>query len=167
MIPIPGTAYLLAGAFLGGLAAGGYGVHTWYKAQRTDAILEARKVERAGVRVAVQADVRYIDRLHANTEAANAKADKFKKAFDLAANSLRRCAVSPDLLRLLNDTGEKPVAGSARKPEPAAEKTQAGSDCAEVLATYKWNIDNVIVPNAIQIEELQRFYLDVQRKFNR
>ena len=114
----------------------------------------------------MQADVRYIDRLHANTEIANAKADKFKKSFDLAANSLRRCAVSPDLLRMLNDTGEKLATRPSRKPESAAAQAQAGSDCAEVLATYKWNIDNVIEPNRIQVEELQRFYREVQRNFN-
>jgi len=167
MIPIPGTPYLLLGAFLSGLAAGSYGVHTWYKAQRVEAIQEARNTEREGVRAANQADVRYIDRIFAQREAANANADKFKAAFTVAADSLRRCAVSPDLLRLLNESRESPAPGLAAKPEPAAPETQAGSsDCAAVVETYRWNIDNVIVPNAIQIEELQRFYRDVQRRFN-
>ena len=167
MIPIPGTPSLLLGAFLGGLAAGGYGVHTWYKAQRVEAIQEARKVEREGVRTANQADVRYIDRLHQNTEKANARATQFQAAFRTAADGLRHCNVSPDLLRLLNESREKPAAGSAAKPKPAPETAQAGSNCAAVVETYEWNIDNVIEPNRIQAEELQRFYRDVQKKFNR
>lgn len=164
---IPGTPYLLLGAFVGGLASGGYGVHTWYKAQRVEAIQEARKTEREGVKTANQADVRYIDRLHTNTEIANARAEKFQAAFKTAANSLRRCAVSPELVRLLNDTGEKPATGPAAKPKPAAPDAEAGSNCAAVVETYRWNQDNVIEPNRIQVEELQRFYRDVQKKFNR
>lgn len=167
MIPIPRTPYLLLGAFVGGLLSGGYGVHTWYKAQSVKAIQEARKVEREVVRIGHQADIRYIDRLHANTERANARADKFQAVFKIAADSLQRCAVAPDLLRLLNDTGEKPAPGSAAKPEPAAKETEAGSNCASVIETYRWNQDNVIEPNRLQVEELQRFYRDVQKKFNR
>ena len=167
MIPIPGTPWLLLGAFVGGLAGGGYGVHTWYKAQRVEAIQEARTLEREGVRTAVQADVRYIDRLHANTEKANARAEKFQAAFALATDSLQRCAVSSDLLRLLNESGEKPAPGPTGKLEPAPPAVEAGSDCAAVIDTYRWNQDNVIEPNRIHVEELQRFYRDVQKRFNK
>lgn len=158
---------MLLGAFVGGLISGGYGVHTWYKAQRVEAIQEARKLEREGVKTATQADIRYIDRLHENTEKANARAKLFQAAFTTAADSLRGCAVAPDLLRLLNETGEKPAAGPAAKPGAASANAEAGSNCAAVIETYEWNKNNVILPNAIQIEELQKFYRDVQRKFNR
>ncbi len=168
MLPLPGTPYLLLGAFLGGLAAGSYGVHTWYQAQRVDALNEARKVERAGVKAASQADIRYIDRLHEQRRVADERAAKFQAAFNLAADSLRRCAVSPDVLRLLNEPREKPVAGLATESQPAAASTQAGSsDCAAVVETYQWNIDNVIEPNRIQIQELQRFYWELRQRFNR
>ena len=167
MITIPGTAYLLLGAFVGGLASGGYGVHTWYKAKRVEAIQEARTLERAGVRVGHQADIRYIDRLHANTEKANARADKFQAVFKIAADGLQRCAVAPDLLRLLNEPGEKPAAGTAAKAGATAPAPEAGSNCAAVVETYRWNQDNVIEPNRIHVEELQRFYRDLQKKFNR
>lgn len=165
---IPGTPYLLLGAFLGGLGAGGYGVHTWYQAKRVNALEAARTVERAGVRTAHQADIRYIDRLHEQKGIADARADKFQKAFNMAADSLRRCAVSPELVRLLNESREKPVAGVAAKPESAPSDAQAGSsDCAAVVETYQWNIDNVVVPNQIQIQELQRFYWELRQRFNR
>lgn len=167
MIPGIPNPSVLAGVFLAGLVAGGYGVHTWYKAQRVDALQEARALERGGVRVANQSDVRYIDRIHEQREAANARAGKFQTAFNLAADGLRACRVSPELLGLLNDTGAKPAPGPAAEPRPAAPAAQAGTDCAAVVETYRWNIDNVIEPNRIQLEELQRFYRDVQRKFNR
>lgn len=176
MIPIPPSLYVTAAAFVAGLASGGYGVHTWYKAQRVEALQQARTLERDGVRIANQADVRYIDRIFQQREAAHARATRFETAFRQAADGLRACRVGPDLLGLLNDTGEKPPAGPAAQPKPAATAAQTdpkgasgagGTDCAAVVETYRWNIDNVIVPNQLQIEELQRFYRDLQRKFNR
>lgn len=160
------TPALMAYAFTGGVAAGGYGVHTWYKAQRVDAIEKARETERLGVRKANQADVRYIDRIMEQREHANAKAAEFQRAFTIAADSLRRCAVSPDLLGLLNDGRSAPATGTAGKPGPAAVEVKAGSNCAAVIETEQWNKDNVTRPNEIHIEELQRFYNEQRRLFN-
>jgi hypothetical protein len=170
VIPFLPTPYLAAAAFAGGLLAGGYGVHTWYKAQRVEALQEARTLERDGVRLANQSDVRYIDRIHEQREAAHARAERFETAFQLAADGLRACRVGPDLLGLLNDTGAKPASGPAAEPRPAAPAAQAGavgSDCAAVVETYRWNIDNVVIPNQLQIESLQEFYRDIQRQFNK
>lgn len=167
MISIPSTAYLLAGTFLAGTASGGYAVHTWYKAQKVEKLQEARQLERGGVRTANQSDVRYIDRLHENTEKANARASQWQTSFNLAADSLRKCSVSPDIVRLLNSVGAGVVAGPASGAKPAAKETETNSNCAVVLETYKWNIENVVRPNEIQIEELQKFYREIQQKFNK
>lgn len=164
--PWVSTPALCAYAFAGGLTSGAYGVHTWYKAQRVDAIESARETEREGVHVANEADARYIQRLEDQRDKANAKAAKFQQAFNTAANSLRRCAVSPDLLRLLNDGRSAPTAGTPGAPGPAAVEAKAGSDCAAVIETEQWNKENVVTPNSIQIEELQRFYNEQRRLFN-
>lgn len=160
------TPALCAYAFAGGLVGGGYGVHTWYKAQRVAGIEKARETERLGVRTANQADVRYVDRIMEQRERANAKAEKFQQAFELAANTLRRCIVDPTLLGLLNDGRSAPTAGTSGQPGPAAVEAKAGSDCAAVIATEQWNKENVVIPNQIHIEELQRFYNEQRRLFN-
>lgn len=160
------TPALCAYTFAAGLTAGGYGVHTWYKAQRVDAIETARETEQEGVHVANEADVRYIKRLEGERDQANANAAKFQRAFNMAADSLRHCAVSPDLLRLLNDGRSAATAGTAAQPGPAAVEAKAGSDCAAVIETEQWNKENVVIPNQIQIEELQRFYNEQRRLFN-
>ncbi len=166
MFPLPFPPLYLV-VFLAGLSAGGYGVHTWYKAQMVDAVQAARTVERAGVQAANQADLEYIARLEKEKEAANAKAAKWKTAFDQAANGLRRCAVGPELLGMLNQDRSEPAPRPAAQPEPAPAQAQAGSDCAAVIDTYHWNIENVVEPNRIQIEEMQRFYRELQQEFNR
>lgn len=160
------TPALCAYTFAAGLTAGGYGVHTWYKAQRVDAIESARTTERAGVSKANQADVRYVDRIMEQRDKANANAAKWEKAFNTAADSLRHCAVGPDLLRLFNDGRSAPTAGTPGAPGPAAVEAEAGSNCAAVIATEQWNKENVVIPNSIQIEELQRFYNEQRRLFN-
>lgn len=158
---------LIAYAFVGGLGAGGYGVHTWYKAQKVAKVEDARKMERTGVAKANQADVRYIDRLTEQRDQANANADKWKKEFDRVSVSLRRCTVSPTLLGMLNDGRSGATAGTAPKPSPTPAPVEAGSNCAAVIETEQWNKENVVLPNQIQIEELQRFYEEQRRLFNK
>ena len=170
MIPIPGTAYLLLAAFTAG-AVGTYKVMDWkQRAEEATAIKISREIERGGVAVANQADKDYISRLTKQKESADARAEKFRKALDVAGNSLRKCAVSPELVRLLNESRDEVAAArAATKPQPAtpqAEASSNGSNCAAVLETYQWNIDNVVEPNRLQVEGLQKFYNDVREKFN-
>lgn len=161
------TLYVMAASLAVGVASGAYGAHTWYKARMVEAVEDARTAERAAVSAANKSDKVFIDRINAQWEAANARAEKFEKAFTIAANSLRKCSVSPDLLRVLNDLRDKDAAGVAAKSLPAPKEAEAGSDCAEVIATYRWNIENVIEPNRIQVEELQNFYNRQREIFNK
>lgn len=140
---------------------------------RLAALEEARATERAGVAIAGQADVRYIDRLHEQAGAANARAAAFQSALEANREQLARCRVNSDLLGLLNAGTAEPAAGPAGEPGPAAAPAEAGApapgagtSCEAVIETYRWNIDNVIVPNAIQLMELQRFYRDLRKRFN-
>ncbi len=167
MIPIPGTAYLLAAAFVAG-AYSTYKVMDWkQRAEEADVIKISRVIERGGVAVANQADKDYIIRLTKQKESADVRAEKFRTALEIAGNSLRSCSVSPELVGLLNDArGEVAAARAAPKPQPATPQAQASSNCALVLETYQWNIDNVVEPNRLQVEGLQKFYNDVRTKFN-
>lgn len=160
------TPALCAYAFAAGAAASAYGSHVWHKAQRVDAIEKARETERLGVRQAHQADVRYVDRIMEQRDKANAKAAEFKKSFLLASDTLRTCLVNPTLLGLLNDGRGGAVTGMPAEPMRGAPKVEAGSNCAAVIETEQWNKENVVIPNAIQLEELQRFYNEQRRLFN-
>ena len=167
MIQVPGTAYLIAAAFVAG-AYSTYKVMDWkQRAEEADVIKISREIERGGTAVANQADKDYIVRLTKQKESSDARAEKFRRALEIAGNSLRNCSVSPDIVRLLNERRDTESAPRvAAKPEPAAPQVEAGSNCAAVLETYRWNIDNVVEPNRLQVEGLQKFYNDVRTKFN-
>ena len=168
MIQIPGTAYLLAAAFVAG-AYSTYKVMDWrHDAELFKALEISRTLERGGVAIANKSDLVYIEKLRKQKEGSDAREAKFQRALDIAGAALRNCAVSPELVRLLNERRDaEPAAGPAAKPESAAAPPEAGSDCAAVIATYNWNIDNVVEPNRLQVEGLQEFYRALQRKFNR
>ena len=170
MIPIPGTAYLLLAAFVAG-AVGTYKVMDWkQRAEEATAIKISREIERGGVAVANAADKDYISRLTKQKESADERARRLSRALEIAGNSLRNCTVSPELVRLLNDSREEVAATRASsKPQPATPKAEASagsSNCAAVIETYHWNIDNVVEPNRLQVEGLQKFYNDLRMKFN-
>lgn len=167
MIPIPGTAYLVAAAFVAG-AYSTYKVMDWKQdAEELRAIRISREMERGGVAIANKADLEHIERLTKQKESADVRAVKLQKAIEIAGDALKHCDVSPELVGLLNERrSPEPVARPAAPAVPAPAPAQAGSDCAAVIETYHWNIDNVIEPNRLQIEGLQKFYRDVQKRFN-
>jgi len=167
MIPIPGTAYLLAAAFIAG-AFTTYKVMDWKQdAEELRAVKISRELERGGVVIANKADKEYIAKLTAQKEKADARAEKFKAAMEISAKALSKCAVRPELVSLLNEPREgNAAAGITVKPKPTTPQVEASSNCALVLETYHWNIDNVIEPNRLQVEGLQKFYNDVRQKFN-
>ena len=167
MIPIPGTAYLLAAAFVAG-AYSSYKVMYWrHDAEELRAVQISRTLERSGVAIANKSDLVYIEKLRQQKESSDAREAKVRKALDIAGAALRHCAVSPELVGLLNERRDaEPAPGPAPDPRPAAAPPQAGSDCAAVIETYSWNIDNVVEPNRLQVEGLQEFYRALQQKFN-
>lgn len=173
MIPIPSIAglNLYAGVFLAGLAAGGYAVHTWHKAQRADAIDQARTSERALQRSASQSDVRYVDRLHDQVRHAQDNATAFRRALNATNDDLARCRVDAELVRLLDDAGQLPgAAGHPAEPRPGSARaaaTPASSSCDVELERCRANYAEVCVPNAIHVRELRAFTRRLIQDYNR
>lgn len=158
MIGLP-NPYVWAGLFVAGVLSGTYGTHTWYKAQRVDAIEQARKIERSLQRVANQADIRYVDELHAQRERAEANADKFKRALHDKNAELAGCRVDAALLQLLDDAGMSDPSADPSEPRSPGARASAprDSNCAAELERARDNYANVCAPNAIQLRELQFF----------
>ena len=170
---LPGSLQITAFAVVLSLAGGFYA--GWQvKAAFVDqaalrAAQQARSTERAGVQTAYQADIRYIDRLHEAKGRSDARAAALQKALAGNSTDLAACRVGADLLRVLNAGAGVPApAGPAAQPVPAAAPVAAGpgSTCAAVIESYQRNRDEVAAPNFLQIEEIQRFYSDLQRRFN-
>ena len=160
--PLPSipAVYLYGAAFVAGLAAGAYGVHTWHKAQAVDAINKARKDERGFQRQANQADVRYVDRLHEQAARAERNAANFRRVLDEKNRELATCRVDAELLRVLDDARSMPgTAGHPAEPRPPAARAEAPRDgnCARELETCRANYTDVCVPNAVQVIELRAF----------
>lgn len=91
-------------------------------------------------------------------ERANAIQTQLRKA----AKELASCRVSPRVVRLLNDAAvPQPAAapsGAVTAPAPAE------SDCAVVVESAAKNYSEVCLPNAQQLESLQRWYNDLRKR---
>lgn len=168
MIPLPIPApYLYAGVFLAGLVAGGYGVQTWHKAQRVDAVDKARTTERAGATLANQAQVRHLERLVELREHAERNAGAFRRALDETNAELRACRVSGAVVRLLDDAGDPGAAGVPGGAVPARPDVAPPRDStADVeLETCRRNYAEVCVPNARQLNDLIDWYERLRRRY--
>lgn len=170
MIPLPFPApYLYLAVFVAGLAGGGYGVHTWYKAQRVEAIQDARVTERDGARLGNQADVRYLDRMLEQRAHAETNATAYERALNEANLELAYCRVDVRTLGVLNAAGAAEPAGAAGSAGPGAAPAEAARDstAAAELDVCRANYAEVCVPNAEQLRRLQRWYLDLRERFNK
>jgi hypothetical protein len=168
VIPFIPAPYLYAGLFLAGLAAGGYGVHTWHKAQRVDTIERARTSEQGFQRVARQADVRYIERLHDQAAAAQTNAKAWERAMLETNYQLAQCRVGADAVGLLNAAGMPGAAADPAQPRPgsATAAPARDSNAAAELGVCRRNYAEVCVPNAVQLEELRGFTRRLIKDYN-
>lgn len=90
------------------------------------------------------------------------RADAIQTRLRAASKELARCRVSPDVVRLLNDSSlpQPPAAPGGTVPTP----TPAASDCAVVVESAAKNYGEVCLPNAQQLEALQRWYNELRKK---
>ena len=169
MIPIPPKLYLYGGLFLAGLFSGGYGVHTWYKAQRVEAIEEARQSERELQVLANKADQSYATYMRSHAAHAKSNEAKYRRVLNEANSELADCRVDARLISVLNDAGvpeapADPAGSGSVAPDASAPRD---SNCAVELDVCRSNYAEVCIPNEIQLRELQKFTRELIRDYNK
>ncbi len=170
MIPGIPAPYILAGLFIAGVLSGGYGTHTWYKAQRVDAVETARTDERHLQKGANQASVRHADALLEQEQTAAKNEKDFRRVLNEKNRELANCRVDAELIGVLDDAARMP--GAARdpgepRPGPAAAVPAPDSTCEAELGICRANYADVCVPNALQLRDLQGFTRGLIRDYNR
>ncbi len=164
VIPMP---YLCAGVFLIGLSVGGYGVHTWYQADRVKAIEQARRTETVLQQGATVADTGYLKKLTQQLDKSQRNADRWRALYE-ENKELANCVVGPAAIGVLNDAGMSGAPASAARAGPAAAETETSrSNCAAELDVCRRNYTDVCVPNEVQLGDLQRFTRKLIADYNK
>lgn len=98
----------------------------------------------------------------AETRKQKDRADAIQAQLKRSTTELLACRVSADTVRLLNDSAvpEPAPAPGGTGPAPAPVET----NCAVVVESAARNYSEVCIPNAQQLEALQRWYNDLRKR---
>lgn len=155
-LAMAGAALFCAGWYFNGLR--------WENKQ----IAQVQRSAEVGVdlqRTANQAEVNYVDRLRDEKERQEQRAKQYRAALHQSRIALDGCRVDVSLLRLLNNPDATAPAGVPAEPVRQGEAPQADTTCTAVVDTYYWNVENVVRPNQIQLDELSAFYRRVRAEY--
>lgn len=152
------------------LFTAGWVVNGWrHEAARTKAVVQAGWTGQHLQGAANQSSMNYQDRLREDHDHQIKRARIFAMAMAQAREELAGCRVDATLLRVLNDSARATSAGvsggSVPTPAPAEADPGGSSNCAAVIETYRWNAENVVRPNEVQLEELTAFYKRVRSEY--
>lgn len=148
---------------IGSAAAGWHARTITYQAAERKAQAAAQKETGLLQRGANQADAALIDRLIAEKDRANERANNLERQLRGAGAALGACSIDSDTLRVLNDELSRP-AGVTRVGEPDAPAVATSATCADLARAYDANRGAY----QLVIEQLgacRQFYLDVRREY--
>lgn len=153
-------------ALVAGFAGGWYVKGKFEDAAKLAAVNEARIAERDAAQIGIDADRRYLANLQRQKEKSDANLKRLQNRLARA----RSCVVpvSPGLRDGTDIAATTPVAGRA---EPAAAPmdpaTEPVADARDVVLTCERNRLEVAEPNAEQIIELQQWYEQLRKRYNK
>jgi hypothetical protein len=175
LIPGRGTLYLVLAAAVAGFGGGIYVTKKFWDASELIAINESVAKERGATADAFSASSAHLANLRTQQEKADATIDELR-------NELKKmpdCRVPRAAARVLNNAAVPATSTPSARLRPPAQAAEAGAperetpgaspdgpECRVVVETCGWNYANICNPNAIQLEDVQRWYNDLRKRYN-